>query len=150
MAQRPHQDQPRHESPRTEEHHSQDQHTNAGPDDPVAHTEPGAMSTPPRSESDEREAGEAVRAAHATRAASTVDTTTPEPPTAILENPPPAKGLDPRLALAHDLARRGLSFASVNDVAKAVLLMLDVHTYQDHTTSVIGKAAAKGEAPTLL
>lgn len=141
-------------------------------EDPVAHTEPQAntrtqdlvANTEPDTQTLASEPHDdlmsdtrlqppvepAVLQAHATRAASTTATDTPDPPTAILDNPAPPKGLDPRLELAHDLARRGLAWASVNDLAKAVLLLLDVATYTDPKKSPVGQAAARGEAPNLL
>lgn len=60
------------------------------------------------------------------------------------------EGLDARLHVALGLARRGLSFASINDLAKAVLLMLDVHTTPNPAKSPLANAAAKGEEPALL
>jgi hypothetical protein len=58
--------------------------------------------------------------------------------------------LDARLHVALGLAKQGLSFASINDLAKAVLLMLDVHTTPDPAKSLLAMAAARGEEPSLL
>ncbi len=60
----------------------------------------------------------------------------------------PVEASDPRVAMAHDLASRGLSFASVNDLAKAVLLMLDLHV--NPSGGAILDAINNGETPTLL
>lgn len=59
-------------------------------------------------------------------------------------------GLDARLHMAHGLARRGLAFASINDLAKAVLLMLDMHRTPKPADSPVAIAAARGEGPPLL
>jgi hypothetical protein len=62
----------------------------------------------------------------------------------------PVSGLDARLHSALDLARRGLAYASVNDLAKAVLLMLDMHQTPTPKDSPVAVAVAKNEAPALL
>jgi hypothetical protein len=58
--------------------------------------------------------------------------------------------IDARLHMALELARRGLSYASINDLAKAVLLMLDIHREPAPHASPLAVAAARGEAPSLL
>lgn len=89
-------------------------------------------------------------AARATRAASNLSPTAPEPPTRAVVGAPDLSDMDPRFGKAHDLAERGLSFASVNDLAKAVLLMLDMQRSPDAGGSDIAQALARGEEPTLL
>lgn len=102
---------------------------------------------------------EPVPLAHATRAASVAHPSAPESPTVALEDKSEhavkererqRDATDARLVLAHDLAKRGLAYASVNDLAKAVLLMLDVHHTAEPGKSDIGKAADRGEPPALL
>ncbi len=80
----------------------------------------------------------------ATTAASALVPNAPAAPT-DLEAP---QSPDPRLGMAHDFASRGLSYASVNDLAKAVLLMLDLHA--NPGKSDILDAIEAGEVPTLL
>lgn len=62
----------------------------------------------------------------------------------------PDSGIDARLHLAQDLAKRGLTFASVNDLAKAVVLLVDLLTTPTPGDSPIAVAAARGEVPALL
>lgn len=59
-------------------------------------------------------------------------------------------GQDARMSMAVDLAQRGLAFASVNDLAKAVVLIIDIMKIAKPGDSDIAKAAAAGEAPALL
>lgn len=63
---------------------------------------------------------------------------------------PMAADSDPRVVLARDLARRGTSYGSVNDLGKAVLLLLDYIVQNDATQTPIGRDASAGKPPSLL
>lgn len=62
----------------------------------------------------------------------------------------PESGIDARLHMALDLAKRALSFGLINDLSKAVLLILDIHSTPEPHASPVAVAAARGEEPALL